>query len=77
MISSKACLALFSFLTGVSFLAYLNPVRYALHVVSIIFGFCVAALYTAQSRFLIENSDSTTLNRNAGLYWAIHQFGVS
>ncbi|XP_051876692.1 UNC93-like protein MFSD11 isoform X2 [Pristis pectinata] len=64
-------------LSGVVYSGYVisfsKPMTWSLYVGSILIGFAAAVLWTAQGTFLILNSDSTTINRNTGTFWALLQ----
>ena len=45
-------------------------------VTSVLVGVAAPILWTALGTFLSNNSDLRTVNRNAGVFWAIHQASV-
>ena len=45
-------------------------------VTSVLVGVAAPLLWTALGTFLANNSDLRTVNRNAGVFWAIHQSSV-
>ncbi|XP_078414589.1 UNC93-like protein MFSD11 [Cetorhinus maximus] len=53
--------------------SFCEPMTWSFYIASILIGFAAAVLWTAQESFLILNSDSTTINRNTGTFWALLQ----
>ncbi|XP_066587052.1 UNC93-like protein MFSD11 [Prorops nasuta] len=53
--------------------SFLWPKTELLYVVSGINGVGAALIWTGQGQYLTENSDSDTMSRNAGVFWAIFQ----
>ncbi|XP_078274614.1 UNC93-like protein MFSD11 [Rhinoraja longicauda] len=64
-------------LSGVVYSGYVisfsKPMTWSLYLTSTLIGFAAAVLWTAQGTFLIMNSDSATINRNTGTFWALLQ----
>ncbi|KAG1707504.1 UNC93-like protein MFSD11 [Nymphon striatum] len=56
---------------------FLYPITSVLYVGSALIGFGAAILWTAQGSFLTINSDSETISRNSGIFWALLQCSVS
>ncbi|KAJ8317966.1 hypothetical protein KUTeg_003057 [Tegillarca granosa] len=54
-------------------LQFLKPMTWALYLGSVLVGFGAAILWTAQGNFLTINSDSETVARNSGIFWALLQ----
>ncbi|XP_053392761.1 UNC93-like protein MFSD11 [Mercenaria mercenaria] len=54
-------------------LSFLKPMTWALYTVSGLVGFGAAILWTGQGNFLTINSDSETISRNSGIFWALLQ----
>ncbi|KAL4239617.1 DUF895 domain membrane protein [Mactra antiquata] len=54
-------------------LSFLKPMNWALYTVSGLVGFGAAILWTGQGNFLTINSDSETISRNSGIFWALLQ----
>ncbi|CAG2199109.1 UNC93-like protein MFSD11 [Mytilus edulis] len=54
-------------------LQFLKPMTWALYLGSVLVGFGAAILWTAQGNFLTINSDSDTVARNSGIFWALLQ----
>ncbi|GAB6020258.1 DUF895 domain membrane protein [Chamberlinius hualienensis] len=52
---------------------FLYPYNWSLYLGSVLLGFAAAVIWTGQGNFLTINSDSTTIARNSGLFWAILQ----
>ncbi|XP_041061999.1 UNC93-like protein MFSD11 isoform X2 [Carcharodon carcharias] len=53
--------------------SFCEPMTWSFYIASTLIGFAAAVLWTAQGSFLILNSDSTTINRNTGTFWALLQ----
>ena len=45
-------------------------------ITSVLVGIAAPILWTALGTFLANNSDLRTVNRNAGVFWAIHQSSI-
>ncbi|XP_005100171.2 UNC93-like protein MFSD11 [Aplysia californica] len=54
-------------------LQFLKPMVWALYLGSVLVGFGAAILWTGQGNFLTINSDSETVSRNSGIFWALLQ----
>ncbi|XP_060064212.1 UNC93-like protein MFSD11 [Ylistrum balloti] len=54
-------------------LSFLKPMTWALYTGSVLVGLGAAILWTAQGNFLTINSDSNTVSRNSGIFWALLQ----
>lgn len=54
-------------------LQFLKPMTWALYLGSVLVGLGAAVLWTAQGNFLTINSDSETVARNSGIFWALLQ----
>ena len=54
-------------------LQFLKPMTWALYLGSVLVGIAAAMLWTAQGNFLTINSDSDTVARNSGIFWALLQ----
>ncbi|XP_069125412.1 UNC93-like protein MFSD11 [Argopecten irradians] len=54
-------------------LSFLKPMTWALYLGSVLVGIGAAILWTAQGNFLTINSDSNTVSRNSGIFWALLQ----
>ncbi|ESO89144.1 hypothetical protein LOTGIDRAFT_154229 [Lottia gigantea] len=54
-------------------LSFLKPMTWALYLGSVLVGFGAAILWTGQGNFLTVNSDSETISRNSGIFWALLQ----
>uniref|UniRef100_A0A2R5LAG9 UNC93-like protein MFSD11 n=1 Tax=Ornithodoros turicata TaxID=34597 RepID=A0A2R5LAG9_9ACAR len=52
---------------------FLFPVTWGLYVASVAIGVGAAFIWTGQGNFLTINSDSTTMSRNSGIFWAMLQ----
>ncbi|XP_034939334.1 UNC93-like protein MFSD11 [Chelonus insularis] len=53
--------------------SFLSPSAKFLYTASAILGFGGSLIWTGHGQYLTENSDSETMSRNAGLFWAIFQ----
>lgn len=62
-----------SILYFVFILSFLKPMVWALYLGSVLVGIGAAILWTAQGNFLTINSDSDTVSRNSGIFWALLQ----
>lgn len=49
------------------------PKTWVLYAVSGVLGFGAAIIWTAQGKYLTDNSDNLTIARNAGMFWGIFQ----
>ncbi|CAL1528818.1 unnamed protein product, partial [Lymnaea stagnalis] len=54
-------------------LSFLKPMVWALYLGSVLVGIGAAVLWTAQGTFLTINSNSETVARNSGIFWALLQ----
>ncbi|XP_071106126.1 UNC93-like protein MFSD11 [Haliotis cracherodii] len=54
-------------------LSFLKPMEWALYLGSALVGFGAAILWTAQGSTLTINSDTETVARNSGIFWALLQ----
>ncbi|XP_077383935.1 UNC93-like protein MFSD11 [Festucalex cinctus] len=65
------------FLSGLVYSGYIavfvEPSTWSFYLTSVLIGVGAAMLWTAQSQFLVENSEASTINRNTGLFWALLQ----
>lgn len=52
---------------------FLHPYTWSLYLGSVLIGIAAAAIWTGQGNFLTVNSDSTTIARNSGIFWAMLQ----
>ncbi|XP_059473411.1 UNC93-like protein MFSD11 [Neocloeon triangulifer] len=59
----------YSFFIG----TFLMPSTWLLYVASAVVGAGAAIIWTGQGSYLILNSDSTTISRNSGIFWAMLQ----
>ncbi|XP_015588613.1 UNC93-like protein MFSD11 [Cephus cinctus] len=53
--------------------SFLWPHTVLLYVASAVLGIGAALIWTGHGQYLTENSDSETMSRNAGIFWAIFQ----
>ena len=56
--------------------SFLWPHTILLYVASAVVGIGAALMWTGHGQYLTENSNSDTLTRNAGLFWAIFQLSL-
>ncbi|KAK7002887.1 UNC93-like protein MFSD11 [Biomphalaria glabrata] len=54
-------------------LSFLKPMVWALYLGSVLVGIGAAMLWTGQGNFLTINSNSETVARNSGIFWALLQ----
>ncbi|XP_014680886.1 PREDICTED: UNC93-like protein MFSD11 isoform X2 [Priapulus caudatus] len=52
---------------------FLKPSTYSIYGGSAVLGIAAAVLWTAQGSYLTINSDSETISRNSGIFWALLQ----
>lgn len=52
------------------------PNNYLLYIGSVVLGLGAATIWTAQGNFLTLNSDSSTMSRNSGIFWAMLQMSM-
>ncbi|MED6245967.1 DUF895 domain membrane protein, partial [Ataeniobius toweri] len=52
---------------------FIMPSTWSFYLTSVLIGIGAALLWTAQGRFLVENSEASTINRNTGMFWALLQ----
>ncbi|XP_064622299.1 UNC93-like protein MFSD11 isoform X2 [Lineus longissimus] len=53
--------------------SFLRPMTWALYTGSVLVGLGASVLWTAQGNFLTLNSDTNTITRNSGVFWALMQ----
>ncbi|KAK7791075.1 hypothetical protein R5R35_000500 [Gryllus longicercus] len=53
--------------------SFLIPQTWLLYVASCVIGFGAAVIWTGQGNYLTLNSDSNTIARNSGIFWAMLQ----
>jgi Ion channel regulatory protein UNC-93 len=53
--------------------SFLTPKTWLLYVASAVVGAGAAVIWTGQGSYLILNSDSETISRNSGVFWAMLQ----
>ncbi|KAJ9596528.1 hypothetical protein L9F63_012470, partial [Diploptera punctata] len=53
--------------------SFLLPKTWLLYLASCVIGFGAAVIWTGQGNYLTLNSDSTTISRNSGIFWAMLQ----
>ncbi|KAJ4443939.1 hypothetical protein ANN_05728, partial [Periplaneta americana] len=53
--------------------SFLLPRTWLLYLASCVMGFGAAVIWTGQGNYLTLNSDSTTISRNSGIFWAMLQ----
>lgn len=58
---------------GLFIASFLTPHTWLLYLASALIGVGAAAIWTGQGTYLTLNSDSTTISRNSGLFWAMLQ----
>lgn len=65
------------FLGGITYAVFianfLYPMVWGLYTASVLIGFGAALIWTGQGNFLTLNSDSETMARNSGIFWAMLQ----
>ncbi|XP_037545069.1 UNC93-like protein MFSD11 [Nematolebias whitei] len=65
------------FLSGLLYSGYVAvfilPTSWSFYLTSVLIGIGAALLWTAQGLFLVENSETSTINRNTGMFWALLQ----
>ncbi|XP_076340619.1 LOW QUALITY PROTEIN: UNC93-like protein MFSD11 [Tachypleus tridentatus] len=52
---------------------FLYPLTWGLYLASVLIGVGAALIWTGQGNFLTMNSDSETMSRNSGIFWAMLQ----
>jgi len=52
---------------------FLIPKTWLLYLCSVVLGFGSASIWTGQGNYLTLNSDSATISRNSGIFWAMLQ----
>jgi hypothetical protein len=53
--------------------SFLVPKTWLLYLASCVIGFGAALIWTGQGNYLTLNSDSMTISRNSGIFWAMLQ----
>ncbi|XP_002732131.1 UNC93-like protein MFSD11 [Saccoglossus kowalevskii] len=53
--------------------SFIQPTVWALYLTSVLVGIGAAVIWTAQGNFLTINSDTETIGRNSGIFWALLQ----
>ncbi|XP_031558594.1 UNC93-like protein MFSD11 [Actinia tenebrosa] len=66
MIAGGVCYLLF-------ILSFLKPMTWTLYLASVIIGLGASVIWTGQGNFLTLNSDTDTMSRNSGIFWALLQ----
>ncbi|XP_026785699.2 UNC93-like protein MFSD11 [Pangasianodon hypophthalmus] len=65
------------FFSGILYSGYIAvfiiPSTWSFYLTSVLIGMAAALLWTAQGRFLVGNSDASTINRNTAMFWALLQ----
>ncbi|KAM9494216.1 UNC93-like protein MFSD11 isoform 2-T2 [Clarias gariepinus] len=65
------------FFSGILYSGYIavfiTPSTWSFYLTSVLIGMGAALLWTAQGRFLVGNSDASTINRNTAMFWALLQ----
>lgn len=56
--------------------SFLWPQTVLLYAGSCIIGLGAALIWTGHGQYLTENSDSSTMSRNTGIFWVIFQFSI-
>ncbi|XP_052821047.1 UNC93-like protein MFSD11 [Mya arenaria] len=75
-IGAKFSMFIGSLLYLLFIVSFLKPMTWALYAGSVLVGFGAAILWTGQGNFLTVNSDSETISRNSGIFWALLQFSL-
>lgn len=57
-------------------MSFLLPRTWLLYFASAVVGFGAAVIWTGQGNYLTLNSDSNTISRNSGIFWALLQFSM-
>lgn len=53
--------------------SFLWPTTFLLYFMSAVIGFGASVIWTGQGLYLTLNSDSSTMSRNSGVFWALLQ----
>jgi len=53
--------------------SFLWPTTFLLYFMSAVIGFGASVIWTGQGAYLTLNSDSSTMSRNSGVFWALLQ----
>lgn len=53
--------------------SFLWPTTFLLYFMSAVIGFGASIIWTGQGTYLTLNSDSATMSRNSGIFWALLQ----
>lgn len=53
--------------------SFLWPTTFLLYFMSAVIGFGASVIWTGQGLYLTLNSDSSTMSRNSGIFWALLQ----
>ncbi|XP_027029646.1 UNC93-like protein MFSD11 isoform X2 [Tachysurus fulvidraco] len=65
------------FISGLLYSGYIAvfiiPSTWSFYFTSVLIGMGAALLWTAQGRFLVGNSDTSTINSNTAIFWALLQ----
>ncbi|XP_027852557.1 UNC93-like protein MFSD11 [Aphis gossypii] len=56
--------------------SFLWPTTFLLYFMSAIIGFGASVIWTGQGAYLTLNSDSSTMSRNSGIFWALLQMSM-
>ena len=68
---SKWCMVASGLIYALFISAFLDPMSWAIYVVSALLGFAAAVLWTAQGHLLTQCSDDTNRGRNSGIFWCV------
>lgn len=75
-IGAKWCMIIGAVTYLLFILQFLKPMEWLLYLASSILGFGAAIIWTGQGTFLTQNSNSQTMARNSGIFWALLQFSL-
>lgn len=55
---------------------FLWPSNFLLYTTSVLLGFGASIIWTGQGTYLTMNSDSSTISRNSGIFWAMSKISI-
>ncbi|XP_025209177.1 UNC93-like protein MFSD11 [Melanaphis sacchari] len=77
MIGSRKSIYLGSICYVLFLMPFFLPSKFLLYTISALLGFGASLIWTGQGTYLTLNSDSSTISRNSGIFWAMSTISIS